>query len=629
MACGTGKTLVGLWVAEYLEPKRVLILVPSLALLRQTLNEWTHETRWQNVAFLAVCSDPSVKGDDVIQMRAADMDFPVSTDPKTVRQFLKTRYSGVKVIFSTYQSSHIVAEGMSKSAIFDLGIFDEAHKTAGKQGTRYNFALTNDNIHIRNRLFMTATSRQYNVRRVNKEGDLQALFSMDQPETYGNICYRLNFAEAAKLNIICDYKVLISVITTEMVNDALLSKGEVLIKHDLIRARQVATQLAIQQAVEKYGPSKIITFHRLVSAAKSYATDTSEGLKSHLPSFDTFHVNGSMPTNLREKHMKAFRQSQKAAITNASCLTEGVDIPVVDMVVFVAPKKSRIDIVQATGRAMRLAPGKTNGYVLIPLFVEQERGETVEEAVKRTDFEEVWSVLQAMQDQDEEIAQIITQMQRDRGTAGGYDESKFRDKVDIISDDINLSLLRDSITASIVERLGSSWDFRYGELLDYRNRFGHCNVPATWSENENLGTWCQHQRSRNKSGQMGSQRKQLLDSIDFIWDIKEAKWMKMYQLLSQYRSEHGNSQVPVEWPENSDLGGWVSSQRYAQTTGNLSTKRIDLLNTLDFVWDVTALFWTKMYAKLKRYQEDHGDCNVPHSWKPNPQLASWVNTRKD
>lgn len=150
MTCGTGKSHVSLWVAETLEAKVILVLVPSLALVRQLLHEWLRETRLINTSFLCVCSDPTVKkGADEIVVTQADLDFPVTTDSETVTKFLRGKSGGVRIVFSTYQSAHVVANGMGKGKSFDLGIFDEAHKTAGREGTKNSFALSENNIRIK------------------------------------------------------------------------------------------------------------------------------------------------------------------------------------------------------------------------------------------------------------------------------------------------------------------------------------------------------------------------------------------------------------------------------------------------------------------------------------------------
>ena len=238
MACGTGKTLVALWVAERMDVRSVLVLVPSLALLAQMLHEWSRETSWPALAHLCVCSDPAVKSDrDEIILRSSDLDFPVTTDSAQVRAFLAAGFDGVKLVFSTYQSAHVVAAGMKPGESFDLAIFDEAHKTAGREGVHFGFALSDKNLAIKKRLFLTATPRHYDLRKRDKEGDARLVYSMDAPEIYDPAAHQLTFAEAACRGIICHYRVIISVVTSDMVNVRLLRHGEVLVQGDAVQAR--------------------------------------------------------------------------------------------------------------------------------------------------------------------------------------------------------------------------------------------------------------------------------------------------------------------------------------------------------------------------------------------------------
>lgn len=481
MACGTGKSLVSLWAAEQQTATTLLVLVPSLALVRQLLHEWLRETALPQFTFMCVCSDPTVaKGADDVIVHQADLDFPVTTNSKVVGQFLGKPFNGTKIVFSTYQSAQVVAEGMPKDADgklqpFDLGIFDEAHKTASREGTRFSFALADANLPIRKRLFFTATPRHYDVRKKDKEGENTLVYSMDRPEVYGPVVHALSFAEAARRGIICDYKVVISVVTSAMVDDYLLQHGEVLVDGNAVKARQVALQVALQKAVEKYGVSRIFTFHGSVKAARSFTSDDSEGIRQHLPGFTTLHVSGEMATSRREDQMKAFRQADKAVISNARCLTEGVDVPAVDMVAFISPRKSKVDIVQATGRAMRKSPGKEFGYVMVPLFVEQASNESIDEALKRTGFDDVWDLLGAMKEQDEVLTDIIREMREDKGRTGGYNEGRFAERVEVLGPSVSVETIRGAITAECLERLGASWDERFGELFAYKAEHGNTN----------------------------------------------------------------------------------------------------------------------------------------------------------
>jgi hypothetical protein len=172
---------------------KILILLPSLALLRQTLHEWLRETRLPSLAYLCVCSDPTVKESiDALATQQSDLDFQVSTDAASVRRFLDAPFAGVKMIFSTYQSASVVGAAIKPGEAFDFAVFDEAHKTAGREGRNFAFALDDQNLPIRKRLFLTATPRHYNPHDRDREGEARLLFSMDNPAVYGPQAYRTN-----------------------------------------------------------------------------------------------------------------------------------------------------------------------------------------------------------------------------------------------------------------------------------------------------------------------------------------------------------------------------------------------------------------------------------------------------
>lgn len=630
MACGTGKSLVALWAAEQQNCKNILVLVPSLALVRQLLHEWLRETAWEQFTFMCVCSDPSVaKGADDLIVNQADLDFPVTTDSATVRRFLSKSFDGVKLVFSTYQSAQVVAAGLPLDAHgiaqpFDLAIFDEAHKTASREATRFSFALEDINLPIRKRLFFTATPRHYDIRKKDKAGDNILVYSMDKPEIYGQVVHTLSFAEAARRGIICDYKVVISVVTSDMVNDHALKHGEVIVDGDTVKARQVALQIALQKAVEKYGVSRIFTFHGSVAAACSFTSSDGEGIKNHLPDFTTLHVSGEMRTSLREDYMKAFRQANKAVMSNARCLTEGVDVPAVDMVAFISPRKSKVDIVQATGRAMRKsdATGKQFGYVMVPLFVEQTANESIEEALHRTGFDDVWDLLGAMREQDEVLTDIIRDMRQDKGRTGGYNESGFSERVEVIGPSVSLDALRETIAAECLEIFGEFWDGKFGELLAYKIKHGDTDVPLRYETN--LGAWVVNQRVIRKKGMLSTSRIKQLDEIGFIWDTLDFLWETRFNELQRYISQHGNMDIPQSDPTG--LGQWISNQKGNFKRGELSPDRKYKLDQAGFVWDVYNSKWDLSFNELLAYKEDYGNVDVPVNWSTG--LGAWINSQR-
>jgi superfamily II DNA or RNA helicase len=625
MPCGTGKTLVALWAAEQLGSKKILVLVPSLALISQTLHAWLKETRWHNPSFLCVCSDPTVtsRAEDTLALHQADVDFPVTTEREAVRTFLDRRTDGVKVIFSTYQSARVVADGITENTRFDFGIFDEAHKTAGQEEAQFSFALRDANLPISKRLFMTATPRHYRVRKRNKEREAKLVYSMDVPEVYGPVAYRLSFAQAVQDKMICNYKVLISVVTTAMVTNELLKSGTVFIAGDEVKARQVANQLAIKDAITRCKIGKIITFHKSVADAASFSAEGAEGIGGHIPGLAAFHVNGAMASGKRDPIMRAFAEGDRTLISNARCLTEGVDVPAVDMVAFLSPKRSRIDIVQAAGRAMRNheATQKTTGYVLLPLFLEEHDGERVEEAVVRSNFDEVWAVLQALQEHDEVLAEIITQMRDSRDFHGNFDDRTFSEKVEILAPTISLDILHQAITTRILDSLvsvGRSWESMFSALAKFKHHHGHCDVE--FRHDLNLVLWIRSQREARGRGRLTDDQIRRLDGIGFVWEPRDVEWDAMFDALAQFKQSYGHCNVPLKWPDNPQLGRWSEYQRHSHRRGKMSEYHQRRLETLGFEWDS----WEAMFATLLQFKQQYGDCQVAVKNSKSTILASWV-----
>ena len=632
MACGTGKTLVALWAVEHLKPKTVLVLVPSLTLLQQTLDEWSRHNTWRkDFSYICVCSDPTVASkdeNDPITFHRTDAEFRVDTDPAVVHSFIRKGSTSIKVIFSTYQSAPIVSEGLRGLPPLDVAVFDEAHKTAGPQGGFFGHCLSEENIRIRKRLFLTATPRHFDIRHRNREGDFR-IVSMDNQTVYGPRAYTLTFGSAAHQGIICNYKVVISVVDGQEVNDFALKHGITLVKGDLIGARWVANQIAVERAIEKTGAVRAITFHSRVSSAKEFGADTSRGIQQWLPNFSVFHVNGTQRSSERKQLIRSFRQAKKALITNARCLTEGIDVPVVDMVAFVDPRHSRVDIAQTTGRAMRKPKGsdKTIGYVVIPLFLERRKGEKLEEALRRSEFDDIADVLNAMQEQDEELVQIIREIREAEGRGQVFDPRRLMERVEVLGASIELSTLRSNIFAEVVDRIGINWDEWYGRLSGYVQREGHCRVRRDYLDNGfRLGSWVVKQRTNKEV--MPVARRQRLDRLGFVWEPWEEDWNEGFNCLTSYKTREGHCRVPLGHKENGyELGRWVNKQRTRKHS--MPIERKARLDGLGFVWDPSSDQWERGIAYLTRYKDREGHCQVPALYLENSfRLGNWVRNQR-
>jgi len=632
MACGTGKTLVALWAAEAQQPKTVLVLVPSLALLSQTLPDWCKQTSWgERFRYLCVCSDASVDREaqqDGYTFKKEDLEFSVTTDAKEVKKFLGKNKDGVNVIFSTYQSAEVVAEGL-KGQTVDFGIFDEAHKTTGDKEGLFAFGLSDKNIRIKKRLFLTATPRHYKLNKRDKDGDFQVV-SMSDEAVYGKVSYRLPFSAAVAAGIIVPYKVIISVSLNKEVDAELLRRGSTRVRRDEIQAKWVANQIALKRAIEKTGASKVITFHSRVDTAEEFAGDSARGFQEHVKGFDVFHVNGGQNAADRKALLEGFKAAPKGLITNARCLTEGVDVPAVDMVAFVDPRKSKIDIAQAAGRAMRQskATNKKLGYIVVPLFIEQKKGETEAEAFTRAGFDEVAEVLGAMLESDDDLVDTIEKMQEARGRGDKFNPRQLHEKTEVIGPAINLDKLTQSIDVEILERLGVSWDRWFGLLQKFKKREGHCLVNQRITEEGfHLGLWVNKQRQRKRL--LTAEQTLKLDSLDFIWDPLINRWEKAFRFLEEFVKDNGHCRVPRDCElRGFRLGNWVSVIR--KNKPQVTAERIKRLDSLGFEWDPLTEQWEQAFSKLEKFKKREGHCRVSGSHEEDGfSLGRWVKKQRN
>jgi superfamily II DNA or RNA helicase len=632
MACGTGKTLVALWVAEAQEPKTVLVLVPSLALLSQTLPDWCKQSEWGNrFRYLCVCSDASVdrsaKNDDYA-LKQSDLEFRVTTDPKQVESFLAANQSGVNVIFSTYQSAEVVAMGL-KGASIDFGVFDEAHKTTGPKNGLFAFGLSDKNISIKKRLFLTATPRHYNLRKRDKDGDFQTV-SMNDEKVYGRVSYRLSFSAAVAADIIVPYKVIISVSLNKDLDDEALRAGSTLVRRNEIQSKWVANQLALKRAIEKTSASKIITFHSRVKLAEEFVSDGPQGISEHVKGSAVFHVNGDQSASDRKATLESFKAAPKGLISNARCLTEGVDVPSVDMVAFIDPRKSKIDIAQAAGRAMRQskATNKILGYIVVPLFIAQKKGETEAEALARSGFDEVAMVLAAMLENDDDLVDLIREMQEAKGRGDKFNPKRLHEKIEVFGPAIDLDELRRSIDVEIVDRLGMGWDHWYGLLQNFYKREGHCLVAVGHEvDGAKLGVWVSNQRL--KKDWLTPDQLNRLNELGFSWDPHAKQWEEGFAALQQFHQREGHCLVAIRHEvDGSKLGVWVSTQRLKKD--RLTPDRLNRLNSLGFSWDPRAEQWEQGFAALQKFHKREGHCLVVDGHEEDGlKLRNWVNHQRN
>lgn len=626
MPCGTGKTLVGLRAVEELKPRNVIVFVPSLALLAQLLGDWVKDRKWgKRFRYLCVCSEPAISAEvDRWEMDPKDVPFPVKTDPSLVRSFLEHEGDEdvVSVVFSTYHSAGKVAEGLPHGFSFDIGLFDEAHKTTEE---RFGLSLKDANLPISRRLFLTATPRHIDARRRNRDGDFDVV-SMDNTAIYGQRAFRQSFAEAVEAEIICDYRVVVAIVDRSEISEHAERHGITLVQNDAKQFTWVATQIAVVKAIEETGAKKVITFHTMRKQAEHFASATSHGIKQFLPDFELGYVEGNQPVADRRDQLSCLYGSGKGLVSNAKCLTEGVDLPALDAVVFVNPRRSKVDIVQAVGRAMRKPPHseKQFGYVVLPVLLERSQTEDLEEACRGTEWEDLVAVVAALRDHDSRLEEIIREAQEATGRGEVFNPRLFRDQITILGrPQIPLSIIQRHVSAVILERLGQTWDYRYGQLQAHKAERGHCDIPWDYHD-KGLYDWITRQRIARKKDRLSDDQIARLDRIGFQWDPFGESFEELCNQLQRYKDLKGDCNVPARCKDFKWLGAKLAKLKEHYRKQDSLDERGRKLLSMGVVFDPLAEKFEKMFTRLAKHHELHGNCNVSNGSGENGDLLEWM-----
>ena len=441
MACGTGKTFTALRAAEEIAGPggRVLFVAPSISLVAQALREWGADAETPIRAF-AVCSDQKVGKGDGDGAQSYDLPIPATTDPNRLAEAaVADAPDRLTVVFSTYQSMDVIRRAQDAGMpAFDLAVCDEAHRTTGyalEDEERSSFLLVHDAdaIRARKRIYMTATPRIYNPAAKRKAEAADAFVaSMDDEETFGPELHRLGFAESVEAELLSDYKVAILVMGEDQIAQEYqqelggsdgLKLGDVgrvigclngLAKLDPEHGQFNDDPKPMQRAVAFSNTIKASQrFVEMVGALQNDADRETRGIQA-----EARHVDGTSGVLLRARQLgwlgenMAF-EGQCHVLSNARCLTEGIDVPALDAVLFLQPRKSQIDVVQAVGRVMRRAEGKKYGYIILPVVV--PAGDDPAAALDRSSaYAHVWEVLQALRSHDERFEAWVNKLDLNR-----------------------------------------------------------------------------------------------------------------------------------------------------------------------------------------------------------------------
>ena len=449
--------------------------------------------------------------------------------------------------------------------------------------------------------------------------------------------HALTFGEAIKDDLLTDYQVVIIGVDQPMIADW-IERGE-LVKPDsgeATDAKLLASQIGLIKAIKDYDLKRMISFHSRVRRAEDFAAEIHDTInfmgKEHRPNgiLWTDTVSGKMSTHerrLRLDQLKGLTQGDIGLLSNARCLSEGVDVPSLDGVAFIDPRGSQVDIVQAVGRAIRLSENKTVGTIVLPVFIED--GDDAESSMQSSHFKPVWNVVNALKSHDEALSFELDKYRTNLGKKGSSSEA-IGELTKIIVDlpqTIDTSFA-DSLKTFLVEKTTSSWNFWFGLLEVFVEEEGHARVPKSYKTKDGfkLGQWGRTQRSNKVK--LTPERKTRLELLDgWVWDVLHASWEEGFSYLTKYAEQEGHVKVSFsyETEDGFKLGNWVTTQRVNRD--KLTPERESRLESLDgWIWGVRADAWEEGFSYLTKYIEQEGHARVPTSYKTDDgfRLGSWV-----
>jgi superfamily II DNA or RNA helicase len=606
-ACGTGKTFVGRWLAEDFGAALSVVFVPSLALIAQALAEWQSASDWPFEA-VVVCSDRTAADSWRVEPGWwAAHGVQVTTDDAPVTTWLNRPLGALpRVVFSTYHSAPVVARAARRARVrFDLMVCDEAHRLAGRPDERFRAVLEDGfgGIPARKRLFATATPIY-----ADRSG---GLLSMDDIAVFDPVADRLDFAQAIEQGLLVDYQVLV----LDAGGGARREEPESL----------GTTTPAAVLAAAREGVTRLITFHSRVATARQFA-GAIDGVA--LPDGRTVRaaaVAGTDPAARRHEVLAGLAESapdQLSVVSNARCLTEGVNVPAVDGVVFADPRTSDTDIIQAIGRALRPAPSKTRGLIVLPVCVpEGDEAERLEGG----EFATVWAVLRALRSLDPRMAAVLDRP-KPYGSRGHLGDPLGHDSGGLVrfeTDRLDLS----AFVGRFVEPVDddAAWDTMLDRVAKWVADHGHAAIPVrAVSGGARIDLWVSAQRRVYALGALRPDRAGRLVAIPgWGWTAEAARWFADFEVVKACAVrgldliDPDIATAPLDRRDRRaktrTVGQWCAWQRKAYRDGDLDEMFAGRCEEIPgWTWEAgLSANEQHLVDALGRWVDEHRDANVP------------------
>lgn len=606
-ACGTGKTLIAARTAARVAPRgRVLVLLPTLDLLSQTIRSWHLAGR--KGAAVAVCS-----ARQALDHEPLGADIPLTTDPAELTALTATTGPGPLTVYATYASLPAVVASHSNHRLppWDLVVVDEAHRTAGRLGKAWAAVHHDDQVPTARRLYLTATPRVWGPDDSPDE-NMEAVASMDDETLFGPVAYRLTLSDAIDLGLLADYQILVPVVTDEDLRDWLATGPGASVDGLRLAGRQVAAL----RAIHDHRLRRVLTFHHRVADARAFAAtlaDTAAALPAELRPEGLWAdwISGSHAPQVRRRLLLEFASHADprtpAVLSNARVLGEGIDVPAIDAVVFADPKNSPVDTVQAVGRALRQEPGAgKKATLVVPVYLTP--GEDPDDLLGADAYTPLWRTVQALRAHDDRLEARLADPRTYRPTMPSADpDAWLHFDHPTQAEEVALAL-----SLRVLAPKSAEWRRGLTAARRYHRTHHHLDVPQTYEDPAGypLGRWLAWQRHLHTTGALDPARTQALERLGIIWDPRQQAFDRGLAHAAAYAARHGHLAAPVgEVHDGYPLGRWLATQRTRASC--LPAERAAALNALDPWWNPPwPLAWRRAYHAARTGPDEAGTADA-------------------
>jgi superfamily II DNA or RNA helicase len=618
LACGLGKSVQSWFIKERLSCNYTIVIVPSLILLSQFYLEWSKQRKINALLVGSSASNEILDTAGII----------LTTDLNTIVNWISA-CEGDKYIFCTYQSSDVLKKAILKTKVLpDLCIFDEAHNTATSEDSVFS-TLLSDGVDIMYRLFMTATPKVY-------KGARDDVYCMEDEETYGKTIYEITMRDAIDMKLLTDYQIITPVVSDEQVEEYIKMNKYVINEKKSYESTMIASAIMLLKLMQdkKDTVKKVLTYHSYSSSkvsgkgtikqsAESFCVLLQNLVKIMKLDIEVDWLDGTFSVKKRNKILDQFKQSGKQSIVcSARILNEGINIQCVDTVMFVSPKQSVKDVIQCTGRALRLYEGKTIANVIVPIIIDNDEGSNT----KSESFVSLWDIVRAIGTQDHVIIEYFKEMsiKKSNGTRFNWLIETLNEVV--IENHINIVQWTSDISYDCWKR-SDNFDVMWEQLSTWVNINGKLPYEKSNDKTEKqLGQWASSRRQAKKKGSLFDDKIKKLELIKGWFWSNDDLFDELCEQLDIWVHKYGKlpSSTSKDKAEK-QLGLWTCRKRQDKKQGCLTDDKIKKLVLIKgWYWEKENKF-DKIYEQLNAWVNIYN--KIPSAMskdKTEKKLGNWT-----